>query len=184
MASFERMDPEQIEAELKASRSRVQRLAAQIEAEEGALVRSTLTEAEITAAARRRVPTTAMEQQLMARVAQAEQLLRAEHDKLRAALEDPNVQLALAVEQGVDNYYSDVHTLRRRNNPAHGLNPASANAGAKLRKLTKERERLGDAVRSLTAETEMLAAETRIVVGSKADLAAALKRRDAVRVRL
>ena len=176
------MDAEQIEADLKASRARLQRLAAQVEAEEGALVRTTLAEAEVTAAARRR-PVTTMEQQLMARVTQAEQLLSAEHDKLKSALADPNVQLALAVEDGVDKYYADVHTLRQQTNPAHGLNPASMNAGATLRKLNKERQRLNDAVRSLIAETEMLAAENRVVVGSKADLVAALKRRDAIRVR-
>ena len=119
----------------------------------------------------------------MNRVTQAEQLLKAEHERLRSALEDPNVKLALAVEQGVDDYYSDVHTLRKANNIAHGLNPASASAGANLRKLTKERDRVSDAVRSLTAETEMLEAEARIIVESKRELAAALKRRDGMRAR-
>jgi hypothetical protein len=175
---------ESLELELQQARARVQRLAAAIAAEEGALVRTALAEAEESAAAERAPTHNALrgprptEQRLRAQVTQAEQLLRQEHEKLKALLADSNVRLALAVEHGVDNYYTDVRTVRRRDNPAHGPAQATAQAGTALRRLNAERSRLADAVRSLDEEGEALAAERRAVDKVKRDLVDALRRRD------
>ena len=117
------MDAIALEEELRLATLRVHKLGAAVEAEEAALVRTTLTEAEVVANSKgsRRTRAAPTEGQLIARLSQAEQLLRLEHAKLRESLADPNVQLALAVTQGVDGYYGDVHALRQRTNPAHGL---------------------------------------------------------------
>ena len=173
-----------LEDELRQTTARVHKLAAAVEAEEAALVRTTLAEAEMVAASQFRPGSSRSsmtEGQLMAKVSQAEQLLRAEHAKLKESLADPNVQLALAVEQGVDDYYGDVHMLRRRTNPAHGLSSNAATPAASLNKIKQERERLQDAVRSLAIETEALVREARVVGGSKAELVEVLRRRDAQR---
>ena len=167
-----------IEEEARLASSRVHRLAAVVEAEEAALVRTTLAEAELAADAHGRLPaqqSSTTEGQLTARVMQAQQLLADEHAKLRETLADPNVQLALAVNQGVDGYYGDVHALRHKSNPA-SVNKAAPTAA--LSKLKKERERLADAVRTLAIETEGLAREARNANESKAALAEALRRRD------
>ena len=121
------------------------------------------------------------EGQLVARVSQAEELLRQEHSKLRDSLAEPNIQLALAVSQGVDGYYGDVRALRQRSNPAHGLSAGAATPAAALTNLKTERDRLQGAVRSLAIETESMAREARVVAESKAQLVVALRRREAKR---
>ena len=175
-----------LEEDLRLATLRVHRLAAAVEAEEAALVRTTLAAAEVSAANHTygKRPASSggtTETQLQSRVTQAEQLLKDEHAKLREQLADPNVQLALAVEQGVDSYYADVHGLRRRTNPAHGLSSNAQTPAAALNKLKKERDRLADAVRSLAAETEAFSQEARVVRESKAGLVDALRRRDVAR---
>ena len=178
---------------LHGARARVRSLAAAVAAEEGSLVQTTLAAAEETAAAERQQqgsdkqaavlrgarPT---EQRLRARVAQTEQLLRKEHDVFKALLNDDSIQLALAVEANVDNYFTDVRTLRRRGNPAHGAQ-AAAQAGTAVRKLEAEKSRLAEAVRSLGEEREALASQARVIERSKQTLVDALHRRDALRSR-
>ena len=179
------MDAVALEEELRLATLRVHKLGAAVEAEEAALIRTTLTEAEVVAScqAPRRATAKGMptEGQLIARVSQAEELLRHELSELRESLADPNVMLALAVTQGVDGYYGDVHALRQRSNPAHGLSAGAATPAASLNNLKKERDRLQGAVRSLAIETESMAREARIVAESKAQLVAALRRREAKR---
>lgn len=175
---------ESLEEELQHARARLQRLSAAIAAEEGALVQTALAEAEELAATERSHTrgvaqgTRPTEQRLRVRITQTEQLLRQEHEKLKHLLADGNVRLALAVEHGVETYYSDVRTMRRRGNPAHGPAQAVAQAGSTLRKLNAERSRLAEAVRSLGEEGEALAAESRRSEQSKRDLADALRKRD------
>ena len=181
---------EEYEGALQNAKARVRKLAAAVEAEEGTLVRTALEEAEETAAAAQGLkPVTRpaalqgprpTEQRLRSQVAQAEVMLRKEHDKFKALLADGNVRLALAVEQGVDSYYEDVRTVRRRGNPVHGPTQAVAQASSALRKLNGERGRLADAVRALNEESEALDAEARVVAQSKQTLIDALRRRDAM----
>ena len=102
-------DPEAIVVALKLSTARVRRLAAAVEAEEAALVQAALMEAEVMAAARGSSSTASAarhtEQQLEARVRRTSQLLQEETQKLQASLQShDNQKLALAVEQGVDDY--------------------------------------------------------------------------------
>lgn len=177
---------EELDQLLTVAKARVRQLAAAVEAEEGALVNASLAVAEEDAAAElgagRQVGPRPTEQRLRARVTQAEQLLKKEHEKFKELLDDGNVRLALAVEQQVDDYFTDVRTIRRRGNSVHGPVPQLLEqASASLRKLQAERARITEAVRSLSEEQEALAREARIAEQSKATLVDALRRRDAMR---
>ena len=173
---------EELEGLLHNARARVRRLAAAVEPEEGTLVHTALTEAEEHAAAEQGParpggakgprPT---EQRLKAQITHAEDLLKKEHAKFKTLLDDGNVRLALAVEQGVDDYYTDVRTVRRGKQP-------TTSASTTLRRLHEERSRLSEACRSLAEERDALAAETLIVQKSKQEIVDALRRRDQARV--
>lgn len=181
---------EQLEGELHQARGRLRKLKAAVEAEEGTLVRSALAEAEESAAADQRRPLQGAplqrgarptEQRLRARIVQAEQLLKKEHAQLKTLLQDGNVRLALAIDQGVEGYFSDVHTKRQMGNPVHGPVQEISQAGTMTRRLVGERARLADAVRSLGEECEALAGEAHRSAESKHALVESLHRRDAMR---
>lgn len=177
---------------LTSARSRVRSLAAAVAAEEGSLVQATMAEAEETAATEPQSHQTTgkqalrgprpTEQRLRTRIAQTEQLLRKEHDEFKKLLGDDSVQLALAVEQQVNDYYGDVRTLRMRGNPSRPQ-LKGAQAGSAIHKLNSERSRLAEAVRSLGEEREGLANQARMAERSKQTLVDALRRRDALRGR-
>ena len=184
---------EELEMKLTGARARVRALAAAVQAEEGSLVQATLAEAEEAAASTPQThqpggkqaqhgarPT---EQRLRARLAQTEQLLRKEHEDFKKLLQEDSVQLALAVEQRIGDYYADVRTVRRRGNPSRGPAHAVAQAGSAVHKLKGERSRLAEAVRSLRQEREALAEQARMAERSKETLVDALRRRDALRGR-
>ena len=173
-------DAEAIASALKLTTARVRRLAAAIEAEEGALVQGALVEAEVVAAARSsNVPgSRPHEQRLQARVGQTRQLLRAERSKLQEDLAHGNTQLALAIEHGVDEYYSDVRGLRRERREVQGAAAGAAQPGSELYRLREEERRLGDAVRSLSAEIEALATEEAAAVASRSELLEAIRTRE------
>ena len=181
----EQEEVEALEGKLFTANQRLKQLQAAISAEEGTLVRAAMAEAEENAAAERRGKPSALagprptEERLRARVAQAQELLKQEHAKFKTLMDNGSVQLALAVEQGVGDYYSDVRTVRRSGNPVHSDNPAAiAAAGSQLKKLNAERTRLAEAVRKLNEESDALTAESRAVAKSKEQLLNALKRKD------
>ena len=171
-------DPEAIVVALKLSTARVRRLAAAVEAEEGALVQAALMEAEVMAAARGSSSTASAarhtEQQLEARVRRTSQLLQEETQKLQSSLQShDNQKLALAVEQGVDDYYDDLRTMRRERRAVAGV---GGDPGTMVRRLREEERRLDDAVRSLRAEIDALEADEMAAVEQRRALVKALHR--------
>jgi hypothetical protein len=173
-------DPEAIVVALKLSTARVRRLAAAVEAEEGALVQAALMEAEVMAAARGSSSTASAarhtEQQLEARVRRTSQLLQEETQKLQSSLQShDNQKLALAVEQGVDDYYDDLRTMRRERRAVAGV---GGDPGTMVRRLREEERRLDDAVRSLRAEIDALEADEMAAVEQRRALVKALHRRE------
>jgi hypothetical protein len=173
-------DPEAIVVALKLSTARVRRLAAAVEAEEAALVQAALMEAEVMAAARGSSSTASAarhtEQQLEARVRRTSQLLQEETQKLQASLQSHDSQkLALAVEQGVDDYYDDLRTMRRERRAVAGV---GGDPGTMVRRLREEERRLDDAVRSLRAEIDALEADEMAAVEQRRALVKALHRRE------
>ena len=96
-SAIETLDAEALAEELRLARARVGRLAAAVEAEEAALIRTSLRD-EQAAAAAQAAPSAIRSQsqaekqlraRLRARVDQAEELLKAEHAKLQSQLQDP-----------------------------------------------------------------------------------------------
>lgn len=180
-------DAEALQAALKLSTARVRRLAAAVEAEEGALVQAALAEAEVAAVvnssgAGARAAKNA-EQRLHTRVGQSKQLLQTERKKLQDALRSDGdnarrQQLALAVEQGVDEYYSDVRAMRRERREVAGAASGAAQPGSMLRRLREEERRLDDAVRSLRAEIDALEVDEEAAVDQRRALVKALRKRE------
>jgi hypothetical protein len=100
-------------------------------------------------------------------IAQTRQLRDKELQQLKASLDNPNVQLALAVTGGVDAYFGDVtkyHALRRAAPTSDG---PSGGSGKTARELKRERERLEDEARSLAAKTKELEEKTRVAMALK-----------------
>ena len=82
------------------------------------------------------------EQQLEARVRRTSQLLQEETQKLQSSLQShDNQKLALAVEQGVDDYYDDLRTMRRERRAVAGV---GGDPGTMVRRLREEERRLDD----------------------------------------
>ena len=178
----EAADAEALAASLKLASARVRRLEAAVEAEESALVQLSLTEAELAVAAAgssdRQRTTRQVEQKLQGRVGHARQLLAAEKARLRTSLGHGNTQLALAVEQGVDTYFTDMHAMRAERRAAQNTAARVAQPGSMLRRLHEEERRLGDAVRSLRAEIDELSADEHAAAASRRELTEVLRRRE------
>jgi hypothetical protein len=164
------VDVETLQLELKASQARAQRLAAAVEAERNGLARAMLTEVSSSSVQPQRRSPVEEAQQLKTidqAIAQTRQLRDKELQQLKASLDNPNVQLALAVTGGVDAYFGDVtkyHALRRAAPTSDG---PSGGSGKTARELKRERERLEDEARSLAAKTKELEEKTRVAMALK-----------------
>ena len=181
----EAADVEALSQSLRLARARVRRLEAAVEAEEAALVQVSLTEAEVDAAAGPAAALAARqaEAKLQSRVGQTRQLLDKEKAQLRAALSEQapgggGRQLALAVGQGVDDYFADVRQVRTERRAVQGAAANLAQPGSHLHRLREEERRLDDAVRSLRAEIDAMAVDEEAAAGSRRELAEALRRRE------
>ena len=152
-------DFEAIAAAFRCSSARVRRLIVAVEAEEGALVHAAV--AEVAAVTRSAGggsrASKHTEQQLNTRLRRSRQLLQEERRMLQDALHSSDDrarrrQLAVAVENGTSQYFSDVRAVRQQHVEVTGATAGAAQPGSTLRRLREEERRLDEAVGSLQAE--------------------------------
>ena len=152
-------DAEGLRQALRLSQARVARLASAVEAEEGALVQAALAEAEAATAARVASARAAREAEhkLQMRVGQARQLLKQEQGKLHEVVQGDRARLALAVDQGVTDYFTGARSLRMERRAVQGVAAGAAQPGSTLYRLRDEERRLDEACRTLRAEMDAMA---------------------------
>ena len=174
-------DAEGLHGAIKAALRTLKKLAASIDEEERLLVQAGITEADI-AASVQKVNVQAVvhaERQLEQRVRRSKHLLEGERKKLRESVgSDSNSRLALAVEQGVNEYYGDVHSTRQEQWECIGARDGAARPGSLLRQLREDERRLDDAVRTLRADINALERDAEAASDQRSSLIDALHQRE------